>query len=189
MSFERHGVSWQRQFNCLFNHLVRLTSKTASKFSITGPSWVEYIQQFPHKGSVLEWRQISVMSNHRRLDYSFNSLPRLITKEKSKLWISGSLWGESGDRWIPLGKSRQFKKRYRAYWQHVNNDSINHFGILTHWEFLVQVLRIRMARLHIERNKSRRKFVNKSRVDTDLRHDRSCNVIAMIHNVWNSALS
>ena len=54
---------------------------------------------------------------------------------------------------------------------------------------MVQVLRIRMARLHIERNKSRRKFLNKSRVDTDLRHDRSCNVIAIIHNVWNRTLS
>ena len=77
MSFERHGVSSQRQFECLFNHLVRLTPKTISKFSITCPLWVEYIQQFPHKGSVLEWRQISVMSNHRRLGYSFNSLSRL----------------------------------------------------------------------------------------------------------------
>ena len=54
---------------------------------------------------------------------------------------------------------------------------------------MVHVLRIRMARLHIEQHKSRRKFLNKSRVDTDLRHDRSCNVIAMIHNVWNMALS
>ena len=129
MSFERHGVSSQRQFDCLSNHLVRLTSKTTSKFRITGPLWVEYIQQFPHKGSVLEWRQISVMSNHRRLDYSFNSLSRLITKDTSKFCISGSLWGESGDRWIPLGKSRQFKKRFRAYKQHVNNDIINHIGI------------------------------------------------------------
>ena len=111
----RHGVSNQRQFDCLSNHMVRVTSKTTSKFSITGLLWVEYIQQFPHKGSVLEWRQISVMSNHRRLDYPFNSLSGLITKKKSKLCISGSLWGESGDRWIPLGKSRQFKKRFRAY--------------------------------------------------------------------------
>ena len=54
---------------------------------------------------------------------------------------------------------------------------------------MVQVLRIRMARLPIKRNKSRRKFLNKIRVDTDLRPDRSCNVIAMIHNVWNRALS
>ena len=200
MSFQRHGVSSQWQFDCLFNHLIRLTSKTTStvypkkyahgfcfavlccgytltdfpisirltslalwqsndcpsaskatlmnmdkyfmwihyerlhnhnkakhnktvciflgiycKFRITGPLWVEYIQQFPHKGSVFEWRQISVMSNHRHLDYSFNSLSRLITKDKSKLCTSGSLWGESGDRGIPLGKSRQFKKRFRAY--------------------------------------------------------------------------
>ena len=83
--------------------------------SSTSPLWVEYIQQFPHKGSVLEWRQISVMSNHRRLDYSFNSLSRLTIKDKSKHCISGSSWGKSGDRWNPLGKGRQFKKHLRAY--------------------------------------------------------------------------
>ena len=54
MSFERHGVWNQRQFYCLFNNLVRLTWKT-SKFNITGPLWVEYIQRFPHKGSVMRY--------------------------------------------------------------------------------------------------------------------------------------
>ena len=160
MSFERHGVSSQRQFDCLLNHLVRLTSKTTSKFSITGPLWVEYIQQFPHKGSVLEWRQISVMSNHRRLDYSFNSLSRLITKEKS----CSAFLVPCEENPVTDGFPSEKNGNSGSVFVHINNDSINHIGIkfdtLTHWDFLVQVLRIRMARLHIERNKSRRKFLN-----------------------------
>ena len=169
MSFERHRVSSQRQFDCLFNHLVRLTSKTTSKFSITGPLWVEYIQQFPHKGSVLEWRQISVMSNHRRLDYSFNSLSRLITKDKSKLCISGSLWGESGDRWIPSEKAGNS----RSVFVHTNNTSTTIASIIL--VYILHTCALRVFGTGIS--------------DTDLRHHRSCNVIAMIHNVWNMALS
>ena len=85
--------------------------------------------------TVLEWRHISVMSNHRRLNYSFNSLPRLITKDKSKILISGSLWGGSGDRWIPLGKSRQFKKRFHVIESSTTIASIilAIFYTLTHW--------------------------------------------------------
>ena len=137
MSFDRHGVSSQRQFNCLFNHLVRLTSKKTFKFSITGPLW-EYIQQFPHKGSVLEWRQISVMSIHLRLDYSFNSLSRRITKKKSKLCISGSLWGESGDRWIPLGKAGNS----RSAFVHTNNTSTTIASIILVYIWYTYALRV-----------------------------------------------
>ena len=64
--------------------------------------------------AVLERRHMSVMSNQRQLDYSFNNLSSLITKKKkSKLCLSGSLWGVSGDRWITQGKGRQFKKSFR----------------------------------------------------------------------------
>ena len=56
---------------------------------------------------------------------------------------------------------------------HTNNDSINHSCIyLTHLrieEILLQIVWIRMARLHTEQNKSRINFLNQSRVDTDLR--------------------
>ena len=133
MSFERHGVSSQRQFDCLFNHLVRLTSKTTSKFSITGPLWVEYIQQFPHKGSVLEWRQLSVMSNHRRFDYSFNSLSRLITKEKSKLCISGSV--SDG---FPLEKAGNS----RSVFVHTNNTSTTIASIILVYIWHTYALRV-----------------------------------------------
>ena len=78
----------------------------------------------------------------------------------------------------------------RSVFVHTNNTSTTIASIILVYilhtyalRVLVQVLLIRMARLHIERNKSRRKFLIKSRVDTDLRHDRSCNVIAIIHNV------
>ena len=128
--------------------------------------------------AVLEWRQISVMSNHRRLDYSFNSLPRLITKEKSKIFISGSLWVESGDRWTPLGKSRQLKKRFHViepcilttHQRRYHQSYWYIFNTLTHWKVFGTDFFIRMARLQIDQNKSRIKFLSKSRVVTDLRH-------------------
>ena len=104
MSFERHVVSNQRQFDCLFNNLVKLTPKKTSKFSITGPLWVEYIRRFPHKGPVMGWRHISVMSNHRWLDYSFNCLSRLITKDESKLCISGFIVSRI---WWPMNSPRK----------------------------------------------------------------------------------
>ena len=103
MSFEHHGVSNQWQFDCLFNNLVRLTSKTTSKFSVFVSKIYSAVPSQRVNNAVLGWRHISIMSNHRRFNYQFNSLSRLITKDTSKLCISGSLWGESGDRWIPLG--------------------------------------------------------------------------------------
>ena len=119
MLFERHGVSSQRQFDCLFNHMVRLTSKTTSKFSITGPLWVEYIQQFPHKGSVLEWRQISVMSNHRRLDYSFNSLSWLMTKTNQ----SSAFLVHCEENPVTDGFPLEKAGNSRSFFVHTNNTS------------------------------------------------------------------
>ena len=42
------------------------------------------------------------VSNHQQLDYMFDSLMKPTTKESLKLYITGPLWEESGDHWIPL---------------------------------------------------------------------------------------
>ena len=46
---------------------------------------------------------------HLPLHCLFSSLHRLTSKETSKLYITGPLWGEStGDRWIPLTKGQSW---------------------------------------------------------------------------------
>ena len=72
------------------------------------------------------------MSNNRQLYSSFNSLPMHTPKETQKCRISGPLWGESCDRWIPLRKGATIRKAFsswrHAYWQHMNKDSSNQIG-------------------------------------------------------------
>ena len=158
MSFERHGVLSQWQFDCLFNHLVRLTSKTTSKFSITSPLWVEYIQQFLH-----------MTSNKRHVK---SPATRLFIQQFIQAYHKGKIkalhfwflvrrirWQMDFPREKPaIQEAFSFiltihqQRQHQSYWYI--------FDTLKYWEFLVQVLRIRMARLHMERNKSRRKFLN-----------------------------
>ena len=48
------------------------------------------------------------ISNNWQIDCLFNSLFKLAAKKESKLWINGSLWGESTcEQWIPPSKGQE----------------------------------------------------------------------------------
>ena len=52
-------------------------------------------------------------SNHLQLDCLFDSLlTRLTTKPTSNIHITGPLWGEPQDRWIPLTKGQKYGKHF-----------------------------------------------------------------------------
>ena len=124
-------VSNHQPRHCLLNRLFERRKKT-SKLRVTGlcagnsPGTGEFPAQMASNAENVsiwwrhqdEWnktfnintvtsRKHHDVSNHRQLDFLFNTLMLITTKKTPQLRITGPLWREStGYRWIPLTKGQ-----------------------------------------------------------------------------------
>ena len=184
MSFERHCVSNQRQFDCLFNDLVGLTSKTTSNFSITSPLWVEsfrrhvkspttrlFVQQFIQDHNKGQVKALHFWFIVRRIRWPMDS-PR---KEPAirEAFSCHKIMDTNNNTSTTIVSIILDCILHTYALKYFGTDFVNKNGKVTHWT-----------------EKSRIFFLNKSRIGTDMRHDvaHATPLQWYIYNVWIRAL-